>query len=235
MPLISVVVPTYNEEAGIEDFLSQFEAQTLPREEFEVVVVDGDSTDATREIASRHADQVILQTSSGIGGARNDGVEAARAPIVATTDADVVLPRNWLELILGHFEDPEVVAVCGPDGPIEGGLKARATFLLLRTVIRAFTLLGVYTTGGGNSAFRRDVVLRIGGYKPLPHSDDVEIAFRLKREGRIVYDPRLFVRVSARRMEKNGYAKTLLTWLRGDLKVLFGGDIEDVAYARQRY
>ncbi len=235
MPRLSVVVPTYNEAAGIEAFLTQFDAQTLPRDAFEVIVVDGDSTDGTPEIAARRADRVIRQVSKGVGGARNDGVRVAEAPVVATTDADVLLPSDWLARILAHFDHPDVVAVCGPDGPIEQDWKARLTFLFLRNLIRIFARLGIYTTGGGNSAFRRDVFLRIGGYRSLPHSDDVEIAFRLKREGRIVYDPRLFVRLSTRRMEKNGYGNTLLTWLRGDLKVLFGGEIEDVPYARQRY
>ncbi len=235
MVQVSVVIPTYNEESGLEAFLSQFASQTLPREDFEIIVVDGDSTDATREIASRYADRVIRQQSKGIGGARNDGAAVSKSPVIATTDADVALPRDWLERILGWFEDPDVVAVCGPDGPIEDGLKAQVTFLFLRALIRAFARLGVYTTGGGNSAFRRDVFQRIGGYRSLPHSDDVEIAFRLKREGLVVYDPGLFVRVSTRRMEKNGYMSTLLTWLKGDLKVMFGGQIEDSSYARQNY
>lgn len=232
---VSVVVPTFHEEAGIEGFLRQFDDQTLPRSEFEVIVVDGGSADRTREIAARHADRVILQTGVGVGGARNDGVAVARGGFVATTDADCRLPRDWLERIVHRFEDPGVVAVVGPDGPLEGGWKARSLFFLIRGLIRVAAMAGVYTTGGGNSAFRRDAFLAIGGYRPLPHSDDVDLGLRIRARGRIVYDPALFVRFSVRRLERHGYARTLLTWLRGDVKLLAGRPLEGAAYARQKY
>ncbi len=232
---VSVVVPTFHEETGIEGFLRQFDDQTLPRSEFEVIVVDGGSADRTQEIAARHADRVILQTGVGVGGARNDGVAVARAGVVATTDADCRLPRDWLERIVDRFEDPGVVAVVGPDGPLEGGWKARSLFFLIRGLIRVAAMAGVYTTGGGNSAFRRDAFLAVGGYRPLPHSDDVDLGLRIRDRGRIVYDPALFVRFSVRRLERHGYARTLLTWLRGDLKLLAGRPLEGAAYARQKY
>jgi glycosyltransferase involved in cell wall biosynthesis len=232
---VSVVVPTYNEEKGLAAFLSQFRRQTVPREAFEVVVVDGGSTDRTREIAAAYADKVIGQKGEGIGGARNDGVAAASGDIVATTDADCVLPRDWVERIQGHFADPAVVAVCGPDGPRERKWKARAIYFVVRNLIRAAAAFGLYGTGGTNSAFRREVFLRLGGYRPLPHSDDVELGFRMRKVGRIVYDPKLFVRFSVRRLERDGYLRTLLLWLRGDLKALFGRPIDGADYARREY
>lgn len=232
---ISVVVPTFHEEAGIEAFLRQFSRQTLPRSEFEIIVVDGGSEDRTREIASGHADRVIVQTSRGIGGARNDGVAIARGGIIATTDADCRVPDDWLERIASHFDDPSVVAVCGPDGPLEPSWKARAIFLFVRSVIRVAALLGTYGTGGTNSAFRKDAFLAVGGYRSLPHSDDIDLGVRIRARGRIVYDPGLHVRLSVRRLEKQGYMRTLLLWLRGDLKVLAGRPLEDADYARQKY
>jgi glycosyltransferase involved in cell wall biosynthesis len=235
MKRISVIVPTYNEDAGLEEFLRQFDRQTLPRREFELIVVDGDSTDGTRDIAGEYADKVIIQQSDGVGGARNDGFRVAEAPIVATTDADVRLPPNWLERILKDFEDPGVVAVCGPDGPIERNPKSGLVFFLLRNIIYVGSKMGIYCTGGGNSAFRKDAVLSIGGYNPLPHSDDVEIAFRIKELGKIVYDKELFVRVSTRRMEKDGYLPTLLTWLKGDLLLFMGKSIPEKSYAKKDY
>ncbi len=232
---ISVIVPTYNEAKGIEGFLGQFERQTLPRSEYEIIVVDGDSTDGTREIAARYADRVIVQTSKGIGGARNDGVRIACADLIATTDADCRLPRDWLANLVEDFRDPRVVAVCGPDGPYDGGLKARFIYTWVRALIRLAALVGLYGTGGTNSAFRKDAFLAIGGYRSLPHSDDVDVGVRIKAKGRIVYDPRLFVELSVRRLEKNGYMRTLLLWLRGDLKILAGEDLDSTEYARQEY
>ena len=231
-----MVIPTYEEEKSIETFLKQFDRQTVPREEYEIIIVDGDSSDRTREIAENYADKVIIQQGEGIGGARNDGVDIARTPFIATTDADTVLPERWLEIMLDHFEkDEHVVAVVGPDGPIERTVKARIVYFFLRNIIHLGTFFGFYTTGGTNSGFRKSAFLEVGGYRSLPHSDDVEIGFRLKDLGRIVYDKDLYVRLSVRRMEKNGYMRTLLTWLRGDLRIMFGLDVRGEGYARQKY
>lgn len=232
---VSVVVPTYQESKGIDAFLAQFTDQTLPRSEFELIVVDGGSRDGTGEIAARRADRVILQSTPGIGGARNDGVAIAQAPVIATTDADCRVPRDWLERIVDDFRDADVVAVCGPDGPFDGGRKARVIFFFVRGIIRLAALAGFPGTGGTNSAFRKDAFLAIGGYRNLPHSDDVDVGVRLGARGRVVYDPRLFVELSVRRLERDGYLRTLFLWLQGDLKVLAGKPLEPKAYARQEY
>jgi glycosyltransferase involved in cell wall biosynthesis len=232
---VSVVVPTYQESKRIEAFLAQFTRQTLPRTDYEIIVVDGDSRDGTRELATRYADRVITQTSPGIGGARNDGVRIATADVIATTDADCRLPARWLEHIVHDFEDPEVVAVCGPDGPFDGGLKARFIYVFVRGIIRFAALAGLFGTGGTNSAFRKDAFLAVGGYRNLPHSDDIDVGFRIKRKGRIVYDPRLYVELSVRRLEKDGYLRTLFLWLQGDLKLLGSKTLEAKEYARQEY
>jgi glycosyltransferase involved in cell wall biosynthesis len=236
MKRISVIIPTYEEERSIETFLQQFERQTIPRDEYEIIIVDGDSKDRTREIAEKYVNQVIIQKGEGIGGARNDGVHIASTPFIATTDADTILPDRWLEIMLSHFEkNDEVVAVVGPDGPIEKSIKAMLVYFFLRNIIHLGTYFGFYTTGGTNSGFRRSAFLDVGGYRPLPHSDDVEIGFRLKEIGRIVYDSDLYVRLSVRRMEKNGYMRTLLTWLKGDLRIMFGLDVRGEGYAKQKY
>ncbi len=232
---VSVVVPAYQEEKGIEAFLRQFERQTLPRAEFELIVVDGGSRDGTREIAARLADRVVLQTSTGIGGARNDGVRVGQADLIATTDADCRVPPDWLERIVADFDDPAVVAVCGPDGPFDGGLKARALYFFVRGIIRLAALAGIYGTGGTNSAFRKSAFLAVGGYRSMAHSDDIDMGVRIRREGRVVFDPRLDVGLSVRRLEKDGYLQTFLLWLQGDLKVLAGKPVEPKEYARQEY
>ena len=230
-----MVVPTYQEAARIEAFLRQFERQTLSRSEFELIVVDGDSRDDTREIAARYADRVLVQTTPGIGGARNDGVAIARAEIIATTDADCRVPPDWLDRIATRFEDPEVVAVCGPDRPIDGGLKARFLYFFVRGIIRLAALAGVYGTGGTNSAFRKRAFVAVGGYRTLAHSDDIDIGVRIRPLGRIVFDPQLEVGLSVRRLEKDGYLRTFFLWLQGDVKVLAGKTVEPREYARREY
>lgn len=234
--MISVVIPTYNEEANIERSLRQFERQTIGRKNVELIVVDGGSKDRTREVANKYADRVIIQKSKGVGGARNDGVAAAKYGLIATTDADTLLSPDWLERIVFNFRDTAVIAVCGADGPIEKTLKPRAVFFVVRNAIRLCSYFGLFCLGGTNSAFRKDAFMQVGGYRDLPHSDDADLGFRLGKIGKIRYDRKMFVEFSTRRLEKNGYGKTLWTWLKGDLLLLFGKDIKPKeGYAKQEY
>ena len=97
--MISVIIPTFNEEENIAQCLVSLRHQTVPRGEYEIIVVDGNSKDRTREIAQKYADKVFIQTSPRVGGARNDGIMAASGDIVATTDADCILPPTWIATI----------------------------------------------------------------------------------------------------------------------------------------
>src|SRR5512139_3857761 len=101
--MISVVVPSYNEEKNIAACLESLSNQTIARDEYEIIVVDGNSKDRTREIAAQYADLVFIQTSRKVGGARNDGAQKAKGEILATTDADSIIPRDWLEVIRDDF------------------------------------------------------------------------------------------------------------------------------------
>jgi len=232
---ISVVIPTYNEERYIEKCLQSLVNQTLNRDEFEIVVVDGGSADRTVELAEGYADIVIPQESKGVGGARNDGVEVSRGKLIATTDADIFLPEDWLARICTDFGSKSVVGVYGPINPIEDifkyqfliGLFNKVAYLLAR--MRVF-----YATLGSNTAFRKRTFLQIGGYSDLPAGDDYEIALRLKRAGRIYYDPTLYVDFSMRRMEQFGIIHTLYIWAINAMSVTRGKTAK-VNYARQTY
>ena len=235
-PRISVVIPTYNEEKNIRRTLLKLNHQTIPREDYEVIIVDGDSKDRTREIAEELGARVVLQKRKGIGGARNDGFLAAKADFIATTDADCIVPNQWLEIFLQDLQDPQVIAVTGPDGPIEQNWKSNLTYFILRCFIQGMTLFNMFGTAGTNSAFRKSAFLKCGGYKSLPHSDDVEIAFRIKKLGKIVYDIRTFVNLSVRRLEQKGYVNVVSKWLKGDIYILLGKEITvKEAYEKQSY
>lgn len=99
--------------------------QTMNRTEYELIVVDGNSKDTTRDIARKYADKVIIQTRAKVGGARNDGADLATADIIATTDGgDCVLPPEWVETVYAEFAaHPEAAAIYGTVYPLEDGIK----------------------------------------------------------------------------------------------------------------
>ena len=232
---IAVVIPTYNEERYIERCLKSLVNQTLHRDYYEIVVVDGGSTDRTVALAQNYADIVIPQKSSGVGGARNDGVAIANAELIVTTDADIVLPKNWLARICADFEQEDIVAVFGPIRPIENRLKYRFFIGWFTKIMHVCARLKiVYFTVGSNTAFRRRTFFRIGGYSDLPAGDDYGIARRLRRVGKVYYDPSLYVWFSMRRMEKFGLTRSLYRWI-ANVVVGTRGKNPKVPYMRQTY
>lgn len=231
--MISVVVPTYNEEQNIERCLRSLNDQTVPRKNYEIIVVDGNSKDRTRELAEPLADKVFIQTSKRVGGARNDGAVAARGNIIATTDADCILPRDWVERIERDFAERDIVQLYGTVYPIEGGIRNNLSLLGANT----FSRLGYYTrtiyfTLGCNTAFDRDAFVRAGMYRCIDAGDDLEIAQRMRKLGKVYLDPALKVGFSMRRYQQFGTIKSIWEWF---YIVLRGGNAKGVSYSQREY
>ena len=241
--MISVVVPTYNEEKNIEGCLRAIAEQTIPREYIDIIVVDGDSKDRTKEIAEGFADAFIIQTSVGVGGARNDGCMIARGGIVATTDADCRPHSDWLEIIQRNFEDPRVVAVTGVLVPFDfgdmGGLEKliyRFLFDLSNAALVVMSWFGKMHLCGANSAFRRDAFLEAGCYLPLAYADDVEIYKRIRKQGAVRLDTRMRIDYSVRRIRKVGLIRYILFLFKMEWDVMvMGRKPVKGGYARQTY
>ena len=241
--MITVVIPTYNEEKNIERCLRALNEQTIPREDFEIIVVDGQSGDRTIEIAQRYADKVIQQVSKGVGGARNDGARLGRGDIIVTTDADCIPYSEWLEVVLERFEKEDVVAVTGVLDPLDHeGLNTyeaylyEALFWISNHLLTVFAWTGYYHLCGANSAFLREAFLEIGGYQDLPYSDDVEIFKRLKPKGKMVLDHRMRVNYSIRRIKKMSLIRYIYQITRNDfVTMVLNGKPSDDSYARQVY
>ena len=241
--MISVVIPTYNEEKNIERCLKAFEEQTIPRQDFEIIVVDGQSRDRTVEIAEKYADRVIQQISKGVGGARNDGARIADGDIIVTTDADCIPYAEWLEVAKKHFENEEVVAVTGFLDPFDyAGMRNYETYLyellfgISNQILNLFSVMGYYHLCGANSAFHRDTFLEIGGYQDLPYSDDIEIYKRLKPKGKMVLEKNMKVNYSVRRIRKMSLWKYIYTITRNDIvTMVMNAKPTDDSYARQEY
>ena len=231
--MISVIIPTFNEEENIAQCLVSLSHQNIPRADYEIIVVDGGSKDSTCEIAKKYADQVFVQTSKKVGGARNDGVKVAKGDIVATTDADCILPPHWIKTLAEDFKDPNVVQIYGPVYPIEDGIGNRFSLLLANTFARiGYYSKTFYYTLGCNTAFRKDAFNRAGMYRCIDAGDDLEIAMRMKDEGTIYFDNRLNVGFSMRRYQKFGTLQSLYEWV---YIVSKGGNSEKYSYSQKKY
>lgn len=186
--LVSVVIPCRNEARTLRACLDALAAQDFPRDRFEVIVVDGGSTDGSRDIAQAHGVLLLDDDGRGPSAARNQGIRAARGEVVAFTDADCVPQHDWLTSIAEVFaEDPAVAGLGGALRMTRSTWLGRAEDADARANYRGFIT--------SNAAYRRDVLLEVGGFdESLACAEDYDLAWRVVEAGhRLVHDPRPIV------------------------------------------
>lgn len=222
-PLVSIVIPAFNEEKFIMKTLQSVLVQDYKN--FELIVVDNNSTDDTSKIAKSFGAKVIFEPSQGVGFARQKGFMEAKGEIVATTDADTILPSNWLSRIVEEFKkDKNLVAFGGLYTLYSGAITARiaVSYLSYPVWLLDKFFSGGWSLPGANLAIRMDAFLRVGGFKTeLKLGEDANISQRLKEIGRVKLDPDFLVQTSGRRF-KNGLFCGWATYVpNGIVRMLF--------------
>lgn len=231
---ISFIIPAHNEERFLAKAIGGILAQ--PREFIEeIIVVNNASTDRTREIAFRFADdgvRVVDEPKKGLPFARKAGFQAAQGEIIASIDADSVIAESWAKTAAGLFEkNKKIAAVSGPYfyesmGALEHILNFLYIFLVILPVHWIVNTLGV--SGiilGGNFAVRREALRYIEGYTKdvIFYGEDAYLAKRFRRAGPIQFSPKLYVHTSPRRFKKEGFIKVNARYTLNFFWVLFTG------------
>jgi len=185
-PRVSVVVCAYNAERTMDRCLASLAVLNYP--DYEVIVVNDGSQDRTGEITESYDFcRLINQPNKGLSAARNAGAEASTGDIVAYTDSDCVADPDWLTYLVAKMEMSDLAACGGPNfPPPEDDLVPAAvavapggpTHVLISDEIAEHI-------AGCNMAFRRDVLLQLGGFDPIYRAagDDVDICWRLQDAG----------------------------------------------------
>ena len=184
-PRVSVVVCSYNGARTIRDTLAALARVEYP--DFEVIVVDDGSTDATAAIAREHGVRVISTENRGLSAARNTGWRAATGEIVAYIDDDAYPDPHWLHYLAYAFMTGDWVGVGGPNiAPAGDGEIADCIANAPGGPVHV--LVGdreAEHIPGCNMAFRRDALEAIGGFDARYRAagDDVDLCWRLLARG----------------------------------------------------
>lgn len=174
VPLVTVVVPTYNNERTLEACLRSVREQTHPN--VELVVVDNHSRDATPLIAAHHAD-VLLTRGPERSAQRNAGVETASGEWVLWLDSDMVLPPRALELALETASDSGAEALALPERTIGDGFWTRCRALERECYLDDPSL-------HNPRLLRREHLERDGGFRlDMSGPEDADLRLRLRDEG----------------------------------------------------
>ncbi|MEM2099476.1 MAG: glycosyltransferase family 2 protein [Candidatus Bathyarchaeia archaeon] len=208
---LSVVIVTYNRCRDLEECLNSL--LNLKEDISEIVVVDSNSTDGTHELVKKYPLKFINIKERSMVKARNIGFQNAKSEIVAYLDDDVVVSRDWAEHMLEPYADKCVAAVVGrviPYGNSEKSIYMPAKHNAIGKVFNNGMILGnfdlpaqqpieVDTVIGCNMSFRRDLLLKVGGFdenfRGSCFRDDTDISHRLKLLNyKIIYNPKAIVR-----------------------------------------
>jgi glycosyltransferase involved in cell wall biosynthesis len=225
---VSVVIPTLNSEGTIEECLkSVFSNENPPK--FEVILVDGGSRDRTIEIAEQFTvkiDKPQAGQKSSYAESRNTCISKANGDIIAFTDSDARVTKNWLLVLSKHFDDPTIAGVGGPSiTPDEDPFWAKCFGVLMESFLGSAgtrntkvynRVCEVKHNPPVNSALRKTIFLKAGGFpEGFNAADDVVLDAKIQRNGgKLIYDPKMVV-WHHRRKTLGGFVKQLFKFGRG--------------------
>lgn len=192
-PLVAVVVPCFNEGRTVEATADSLLALNYPADKLHIVLVNDGSTDNTAEVMDRYVGHaqvtVIHQENGGKHTALNAGIEAAKdAELVGCLDADSFVEAGALREMIGCFDDSQVGAVTAamsvhkPSNLLEHMQNAEYVMgIALRHILAAVN--GIYVTPGPFSLYRKEILVRLGGFRRGHNTEDMEMALRIQRAG----------------------------------------------------
>lgn len=202
---VSIVIPAYNEEKHFHTTLQSIKELDRGGNEVEIVVLDPGSTDKTSEVAKKYGARVVRIEHKTIGYARKQGIIQAKGDIVITSDADTILPKDWVIRHVAVLEKPGVVCSCGGFRFIDGQfpLYHFANYIQPFLIWLIYKILNVVIATSQNIACWRDKALEIGGFNEnIGVLEDVDFAIRMKKVGRVIYDPKIIIKCSGRRSKE---------------------------------
>lgn len=228
-PLISILIPAYNEEKVIARTIESALEIDYPKKE--IIIIDDGSVDKTLLIAKRfQKDNVIVlhKENSGKATALNYGINFAKGEIVTILDADTIAGKNSLKEIVKVFETSPNI------GGVAGNVKVRnktnwltwcqaleyvSGFQIAR---RAFDMFGVITiVPGAMGAFKTNILKDTGGYDKDTIVEDFDATIKVLKSGHIIRGTTKSVAYTEAPEKLSQFVKQRSRWYRGNLQVVF--------------
>lgn len=215
----SIIIPAFNEEKYIEDTLKAVLKQDYA--DFEVIVIDNNSTDQTVSKVNSLGVKVISEKKKGTMHACETGRLASTGEVIVRLDADCIPYTDWLSRGMKHFIKENVVAVTGPYEYFDASRRFRFVSSFIQKYIYSVSHNITQSLGlgailiGGNSFMRSETLAKMGGFDTSIqfYGDDTDTARRLSKYGKVVFDKSLDLKSSARRFKNEGVLKIYFLYL----------------------
>lgn len=196
-PFVSIVVPACNEGETIGACLDSLTRQNYPKDKYEIIVVNNNSTDNTAEIARSFNTTVVEEERQGLVFSRRKGIAVSQGSIIAFLDADSLARPLWLKTMVEIYQQDEGVVGIGQNL----NLIPKTHFV---TLGETFSNLGrsvLKILPGTHFSFRKSAYNKTGGYSSRANfGEDIYLSKKLKKFGRLVIQPKGLVTSSSRRL-----------------------------------
>ena len=230
VPMISLMVPCYNEGDNLDESIPHLLQLRYPN--YELIFINDGSKDNTGEIIDRWAAKekkitALHQENQGKASALNHGLTIAKGKYVACIDGDAVLDYYALDYMVQALEkDPKYAATTGNPrvrnrSTILGRLQVSEFSSIIGLIKRAQGLMGtIFTVSGVCCLFRKDVMEEIGGWSTNMITEDIDISWKIQSAGyNIMYEPRALCWVLMPESMKGLY-KQRLRWAQGGAETI---------------
>lgn len=189
--IFSIIIPAKNEEKNIVKCLSGIKSLNFSNKDFEIIVVDNNSTDNTGKIARDAGAKVIKIQTGTIGALRNQGAKLATGEFLAFIDADCVPDKDWLKNAFLVFSSQNVAAVGSKPGiPTKTTWVERTWSLMKQIPYRCETTW----LSSSNFIVRKSIFEDEKGFDPsLVTCEDADIGYRISKKFTIINDPKVNV------------------------------------------
>ena len=191
-PLVSVVIPAYNEETGVIRTINSVRSAKYSNKE--IIVVNDGSRDNTRQVLRNYQKRhprtisIVNQENAGKAAALNNAINnRARGSLVMVLDADSVIHPDAISNMVSHFQDKKVIAAASNVKVLPSrsslGISQRIEYLISYRMKRSMSILNMeYIVGGVGSTFRKSVLKKVGGYDTDTMTEDIDLTVKLIRE-----------------------------------------------------
>ena len=234
---ISFIVPAYNEQKSLGKTLQAILDETSQHKDLdtEIIVVNNASTDNTKNVALAFQNvKVVDEHQKGLVFARAAGATAATGDLLAHVDADCLLPKGWLQIVIDEFsKDEKLVALSGPQFYYDVyhtlNWFEKMIVDVYHTIYYWVYLLNNNVLHVGSIVQGGNFIVRSWAWNKMApanpeynfYGEDADIARRLYKLGGVKFNPKLTIHASGRRLKEEGLVKTGGLYVINYFSVLF--------------
>ena len=223
IPLVSVIIPTFNEEKYLPKLLECLVRQTYPK--LEIIVADADSQDKTRAIVSQYGFKLVK--GGNVAEGRNAGASSAKGKIYCFLDSDVLVEKNFINKSIREIIDRKLTIATCTFHPITHSKLIKYSYKAYNSWVKLGAVIGI-PRATGTCIFVRDWLFnKVKGFDAsIKLAEDHSFAITCNKYGKFGHLESSAHYVSVRRIYKEGYIRLLIKSVLCELHLLILGPIK---------